>query len=300
MDQLRQMQAFVSVVDTGSFVRAADRMGCAKGVLSTLVMDLEKNLGARLLNRTTRRLSLTASGADYLIRCRQILDDVREANSMASATTQQVNGRLKINAPLTFGNLHLAPLWGEFLRLHPQVELDITLTDRVVDLVDEGYDLAVRITRLADSQLIARKLGSDRMRVCASPGYLKRSQPILEVQDLANHNVAAYSWWSGGDTWAFESLDSGEPQSVSVHPRLRTNSGDTCRAAALAEQGVIFQPGFLVGADIRTGLLQEVLPGWAGPTVDIYAVYPSQRYLPSKVRAMVDFLVDAFKQPGWQ
>lgn len=300
MDQLRQMQAFVAVVDTGSFVAAADRMACAKGVLSKLVMDLEKNLGARLLHRTTRRLSLTATGADYLLRCRQILDDVREANSMASATAQQVSGRLKINAPLTFGNLHLAPLWGEFLRLHPQVVLDISLTDRVVDLVEEGYDLAVRITRLADSQLIARKLASDRMRVCAAPGYLKRNPAIEEVQDLADHNVAAYAWWSAGDVWSFESMDGHDTQSVSTRPRLRTNSGDTCRAAALAEQGVIFQPGFLVGPDIRAGVLQEVLPRWQGPTVDIYAVYPSQRYLPGKVRAMVDFLVDAFKQPGWQ
>ena len=293
------MQAFVAVVDTGSFVAAADRMGCAKGVLSKLMMDLEKSLGARLLNRTTRRLSLTATGTDYLLRCRQILDDVREANSMASATTQQVSGRLKINAPLTFGNLHLAPLWGEFLRLHPQVELDISLTDRVVDLVDEGYDLAVRITRLADSQLIARKLASDRMRVCAAPGYLSRSQPIVQVQDLCEHNVAAYAWWSGGDVWSFEGLNGKGSQSVTTRPRLRTNSGDTCRAAAIAEQGVIFQPGFLVGPDIRAGLLQEVLPGWQGPLLDIYAVYPSQRHLPGKVRAMVDFLVDAFKQPGW-
>jgi len=300
MDQLRQMQAFVAVVDTGSFVAAADRLGCAKGVLSRLVAELEKTLGARLLNRTTRRLSITATGADYLQRCRQILDDVREANSMASATTRQVTGKLKINAPLTFGNLHLAPLWGEFLRLHPQVELDISLTDRVVDLVDEGFDLAVRITRLADSQLIARKLASDRMRVCAAPGYLARATPILEVQDLSAHSVAAYSWWSGGDVWTLESLAGQGAQSVTIRPRLRANSGDTCRAAALAAQGVIFQPGFLVGPDIRAGLLQEVLPGWQGPMLDIFAVYPSQRHLPGKVRAMVDFLVDTFKQPGWQ
>lgn len=300
MDQLRQMQAFVAVVDTGSFVAAADRMACAKGVLSKLVMDLEKSLGARLLNRTTRRLSLTATGTDYLQRCRQILEDVREANSMASANAQLVSGRLKINAPLTFGNLHLAPLWGEFLRLHPLVELDISLTDRVVDLVDEGYDLAVRITRLADSQLVARKLATDRMRVCAAPGYLARSQPILEVQHLSEHNVAAYSWWSGGDVWTFFNPAAQSEQSVTIRPRLRANSGDTCRAAALAEQGVIFQPGFIVGQDIRAGLLHEVLPGWQGPAVDIYAVYPSQRHLPGKVRAMVDFLVDAFRQPGWQ
>jgi DNA-binding transcriptional LysR family regulator len=218
---------------------------------------------------------------------------------MASATTQHVSGKLKINAPLTFGNLHLAPLWGEFLRLHPLVELDITLTDRVVDMVDEGYDLAVRITRLADSQFIARRLASDRMRLCAAPGYLARNPPIVGVADLAMHHVAAYSWWSGGDVWTLEGRHGQGPQSVTIRPRLRANSGDTCRAAALAEQGVIFQPGFLVGQDIRAGLLTELLPEWQGPAVEIYAVYPSARHLPGKVRAMVDFLAGTFSQPGW-
>jgi DNA-binding transcriptional LysR family regulator len=206
-------------------------------------------------------------------------------------------GRLKINAPLTFGNLHLAPLWGEFLKLYPQVELDITLTDRVVDLVDEGFDLGVRIGRLADTSLVSRKLASDRMVLCASPAYLRSAPPLDAPQDLVQHSVMAYAWWSGGDVWT---LDRGEgPVSVSTRPRLRTNSGDTCRAAALADQGVIFQPAFLVGADVREGRLVELLPQWQGPRMDIQAVYPSRRHLPGKVRAMVDFLASAFVQPGW-
>lgn len=299
MDTLRQLQAFVAVVQAGSFVGAAQRLGSSKAMLSRQVQELEARLGTRLLHRTTRRLSLTETGSAYYERCRQILDDLQEADAAASATTAQASGTLRINAPLTFGNLHLAPLWGEFLKLHPQVELDITLTDRVVDLVDEGYDLAIRIGRLASTTLVARRLAQDRMVLCASPGYLRHAPPLTQPTDLSQHPVMAYAWWSGGDVWAFTS-PSGEPVQVTTRARLRTNSGDTCRAAALADQGVIYQPAFLVGEDVRAGRLVELLPDWPAPRIDIHAVYPSRRHVPGKVRAMVEFLVAAFRQPGWR
>ncbi len=298
MDQLRQIEAFVAVVHNGSFVKAAERLDTSKAVVSRLVLELEAQLGTRLLNRTTRRLSLTDSGTDYFERCRQILDDLAEANAAASATAASPVGRLKINAPLTFGNLHLAPLWGEFLKLHPQVELDITLTDRNVDLVEEGFDAAVRISKLQSSSLVARKLASDRVLLCASPTYLRQAPAIERIEDLATHSVMAYSWWSGGDVWSFEGPH-GQAVSVTTHPRLRANSGDTCRAAALADQGIIYQPAFLVGPDVKAGRLVEILPQYRGPQLDIQAVYPSRRHLSGKVRAMVDFLVEAFRQPGW-
>ncbi|MGH6628006.1 MAG: LysR substrate-binding domain-containing protein [Burkholderiaceae bacterium] len=298
MDQLRQIEAFVAVVHNGSFVKAAERLDTSKAVVSRLVLELEAQLGTRLLNRTTRRLSLTDSGTDYFERCRQILDDLAEANAAASATAASPVGRLKINAPLTFGNLHLAPLWGEFLKLHPQVELDITLTDRIVDLVEEGFDAAVRISKLQSSSLVARKLASDRVLLCASPTYLRQAPAIERIEDLATHSVMAYSWWSGGDVWSFEGPH-GQAVSVTTHPRLRANSGDTCRAAALADQGIIYQPAFLVGPDVKAGRLVEILPQYRGPQLDIQAVYPSRRHLSGKVRAMVDFLVEAFRQPGW-
>lgn len=298
MDQLRQIESFVAVVQAGSFVKAAERLSASKAVVSRLVIELEARLGTRLLNRTTRRLSLTDTGAEYYERCRALLDDLDQANAAASAATAQPRGRLRINAPLSFGNLHLAPLWGEFLKLHPQVELDITLTDRVVDLVDEGYDMAVRIGQLQSSSLVARKLASDRMILCASPGYLRIAPPLRRVADIADHSVMAYSWWSGGDTWKFGSAD-GQHTEVTVNPCLRTNSGDTCRAAALADQGVIFQPGFIVAGDLRSGHLVEILPQWHGPTIEIHAVYPSRQHVSGKVRAMVDFLAAAFAQPGW-
>ena len=296
MDALRQIEAFVAVVRAGSYVKAAERQETSKAVLSRQVLELETRLGTRLLNRTTRRLSLTETGAAYFERCVQILDDLREADAAAGATTATARGRLRINAPLTFGNLHLAPLWGEFLKLHPAVELDITLTDRVVDLVEEGFDLAVRIAptgRLPSSSLVARTIADDRIVLCASPGYLRGAPALTHPADLAAHAVMAYAWWSGGDTWQFSGAD-GATADVTVRPRLRTNSGDTCRAAALADQGVIYQPAFLVGPDLRAGRLVELLSDWRGPTLDIHAVYPSRTHLSGKVRAMVDFLAQAF------
>mgnify|MGYP001295597063 FL=1 len=302
MDALRQIEAFVAVVRAGSYVKAAERQETSKAVLSRQVLELEGRLGTRLLNRTTRRLSLTETGTAYYERCVQILDDLREADAEAGATTATARGRLRINAPLTFGNLHLAPLWGEFLKLHPAVELDITLTDRVVDLVEEGFDLAVRIVpagRLASSTLVARPIAADHIVLCASPAYLRRAPALAHPSDLAAHAVMAYAWWSGGDTWQFTGAD-GAFAEVTVRPRLRTNSGDTCRAAALADQGVIYQPAFLVGPDVRAGRLVELLPGWRGPALEIHAVYPSRTHLSGKVRAMVDFLAAAFDQPGWR
>ena len=302
MDALRQIEAFVAVVRAGSYVKGAERQETSKAVLSRQVLELETRLGTRLLNRTTRRLSLTETGAAYFERCVQILDDLREPDAAAGATTATARGRLRINAPLTFGNLHLAPLWGEFLKLHPAVELDITLTDRVVDLVEEGFDLAVRIAptgRLPSSSLVARTIADDRIVLCASPGYLRGAPALTHPADLAAHAVMAYAWWSGGDTWQFSGAD-GATADVTVRPRLRTNSGDTCRAAALADQGVIYQPAFLVGPDLRAGRLVELLSDWRGPTLDIHAVYPSRTHLSGKVRAMVDFLAQAFVQPGWR
>jgi DNA-binding transcriptional LysR family regulator len=299
MDPFRQMQAFNAVVQAGSFVKAAMRLDTSKAVVSRLVQELETALGTRLLNRTTRKLSLTDTGSDYYERSRQILEDLADANAAASQGASDVSGRLKINAPLTFGNLHLAPLWGEFLKLHPRVDLDITLTDRVVDLVDEGFDMAVRIARQDSSSLISRTLARDRMVMCAAPGYLRQAPPIRTLDDIAQHSVMAYAWWSGGDEWQFEDAD-GKEQRVTTHPRLRANSGDTCRAAALADQGIIYQPGFLVAEDLRSGRLAAVLPELQGPEITVNVVYPSRRHLPGKVRAMVDFLVAAFQTPAWR
>ncbi len=297
MDQFRQMEAFVAVVQSGSFVKAGERLGSSKAMVSRLVLELEARLGVRLLNRTTRRQSLTEAGVAYAERSLKILDDLAEANAAASANTVQPVGRLRINAPVTFGNLHLAPLWGRFLQQYPQVSLDVTLSDRVVDLVDEGYDLAIRIARLPDSSLVAQRLASTRLVLCAAPGYLKRHPAIRTLEDIAAHTVIAYTYWSGGDTWPFQGPNGKED--VLTQPRLRTNSGDTCLAAALAGQGLILQPTFIVGPALHDGRLKEVLPRFQAPTLDIQAVYPSRQHLSLKVRRMVEFLADAFEKPAW-
>ncbi|HEY3049914.1 MAG TPA: LysR family transcriptional regulator [Polaromonas sp.] len=297
MDQLRQMQAFVAVVQSGSFVKAADKLGTSKAVVSRLVLELEAQLATRLLNRTTRRQSLTEAGADYFERGRKILDDLTEANLAASAGTARPVGRLRINAPVSFGNLHLAPLWGGFLQRHPEVTLDVTLSDRVVDLVEDGYDLAIRIARLPDSSLVSRQLASTRVVLCAAPAYLKRQPRLRAIEDIAAHPVIAYSYWSGGDVWAFEGPDG--PVEVTTQARLRSNSGDTCLAAALAGQGLILQPDFIVGPDLKAGRLVEVLPQYRAPTLAIHAVYPSRQHLSVKVRRMVEYLAAAFKKPAW-
>ncbi|MFN4359497.1 MAG: LysR family transcriptional regulator [Hylemonella sp.] len=296
MDQFKEIEAFVAVAQLGSFVKAADKLGLSKAMVSRHVSELEARLGVRLMQRSTRRLSLSDAGAEYLQRCVQILAELADANAAVSAGAMQAQGLLKISAPVTFGIRHLAPLWGEFLRVHPQVELEVNLSDRVVDLIEEGYDLAVRIGRLDPSTLVARRIASARLLLCASPRYLQQAAPIRELTDLAQHDVIAYSYLATGEQWHFSGPDG--VRSVTVHPRLRSNSGDTCRAAALADQGVVFQPGFLVGEDLKAGRLVQILPQYEGPELDISVVYASRQHLSHKVRAMVEFLATAFAQAG--
>ncbi len=296
MDQFKEIESFVAVAQQGSFVKAADRLGLSKAMVSRHVSELEARLGVRLIQRSTRRLALSEVGAEYLQRCVQILGELQEANAAVSASAVQAQGLLKISAPLTFGIRHLAPLWGEVLRTHPQVELELNLNDRVVDLIEEGYDLAVRIGQLSSSTLIARRIAVTRLVLCASPRYLQRAPPITDLDDIAQHDVIAYTYLATGEQWHFTGARAA--RSITVHPRLRSNSGDTCRAAALADQGIVFQPGFLVGEDLKAGRLVHILPQYAGPEMDISVVYPSRHHLSHKVRAMVEFLSAAFAQAG--
>jgi len=297
MDKFQEMRAFVAVVDAGSFVRAADALNLSKTAVSRLVGDLEERLGARLLQRTTRKLSLTAEGAVFHERCRQLLDGVAEAEAELSSQAGEAIGQLRLNVPVTFGLLHLAPLWPGFMALHPKVELDVTLSDRLVDLVDEGYDLAVRIARLQTSSLVSRQLTSTRLILCASPAYLQRHGTPAHPSELARHVVFAYSLLASGDQWTFEGPDG--PVSVKVAPRMRTNSGDTCCTAALQHQGIVLQPSFLVGAHLASGALVEILPQFRSHELGVYAVYPSRKHLTPKVRALIDFLVEAFRMRAW-
>jgi DNA-binding transcriptional LysR family regulator len=291
------MRAFVAVVDAGSFVRAAETLHLSKTAVSRLVADLEARLGTRLLHRTTRKLSLTPEGEVFHERCEQLLEGVAEAEAELTAHSGEAIGQLRVNVPVTFGLLHLAPLWPAFMALHPKVVLDVTLSDRVVDLVDEGYDLAVRIARLQASSLVSRQLTSTRMILCASPEYLQRHGMPEHPSDLARHAVISYTLLATGEQWDFEGPKG--PVSVKVAPRMRTNSGDTCCAAALKHQGIVLQPSFLVGGHLASGALMELLPNYRSIQLGIYAVYPTRTHLTPKVRALIDFLVDAFRMRAW-
>ncbi|MFS8978952.1 substrate binding domain-containing protein [Cupriavidus necator] len=200
--------------------------------------------------------------------------------------------------PLTFGILHLAPLWAAFMETHPQVDLDITLNDRVVDLVDEGYDLAVRIGDMPSSALISRKLVSTRMLLCATPRYLERHGTPLHPHDLAHHRVLAYTNWSDRDEWHFDGPHG--KVSVRIRARVHTNNGDTCRGIALGHGGIMLQPSFMLYEDLRSGALVEVMPQFRAAEIGVYAVYPTRKQLPLKVRRLVDYLVEAFKHVSWE
>lgn len=206
---------------------------------------------------------------------------------------------LRINAPLSFGVLHLAPLWPKFMAMHPEVELEIALIDRVVDIVEEGFDLAIRISRSGPTSHAARKLAASHNICCASPGYLKRHGTPLTPADLKEHNCIGYRYSATADEWSF-SDEKGQPHPVKVSCSMHTNNGDTARAAALGGAGIIWQPTFLIGADLRAGRLVALLPGYKLPDIDVLALYPSRRHLSAKVRVMIDFLAAEFKGvPPW-
>ena len=297
MDKLREMQAFVAVVDAGSFVKAAEALGMSKAAVSRYLGELESRLGVRLLHRTTRKLSMTEEGEVFHTRCKGLLDLVDEAEAEITAHAGEAVGQLKVNVPVSFGLMYLAPLWADFMSLHPKVTLDVTLSDRMVDLVDEGYDLAVRIARLPSSSLIGRKLSSTRMILCASPTYLREHGIPAHPSEIASHAVLTYTLLSTGDSWEFEG-----PQgrvTVIVTPRMRANSGETCCAAALKHQGIVLQPTFLVAADLKSGALVEILPQYRSIELGIYAVYPTRKHVTPKVRLLIDFLVEAFRVCAW-
>lgn len=299
MDRFLEMQTFNAVVDAGSFVKAADALDLSKAAVSRYVVDMETRLGVRLLHRTTRTLSLTEEGQVFYARSKELLAELQEAEDEVTARSDAASGLLRINAPFTFGILHLAPLWGEFKALHPKVSLDVTLADRLVDLVEEGYDVAIRIAKLENSTLVSKRLATTRIVLCASPQYLAQHGTPQHPSELINHAIISYSYRSAKDEWTFTG-----PQgtvSVKTKPCIHTNNGDTCRAAALSHQGVILQPTFLVGKDLADGSLVELMPSYRSEELGIYAVYPTRKHVSAKVRALIEFLATHFagRSPSW-
>jgi len=298
MDRFLEMKTLVAVVDAGSFIGAAEPLGMSKAAVSRHVSDLENRLGVRLLQRTTRRLSLTDEGQAFYARSKDALALVDEAETEIRSRSSEASGVVRVNAPQTFGVLHLAPLWGGFMDANPRVSLEVTLSDRVVDVVDEGFDLAIRIATLPNSTLVSKKLASTRVMLCAAPAYLERVGTPSHPADLALHQVIAYSYWAGRDEWTFTGPEG--VVSVKTRARLYANNGDTCLAAALSGQGIILQPSFLVAEDVRAGRLVELMPEYRSIELGIYAVYPTRKQLALKVRRLIDYLAEALGEPAWE
>jgi DNA-binding transcriptional LysR family regulator len=294
MDRLRALEVFVEVVRKDGFARAAESLDTSPANVTRYISDLEAHLQTRLLNRSSRKMSLTSSGEALFERARSILDDVAEAEAIVSHAAMQPHGVLRINAPLSFGVLQLAPLWPRFMQQYPDVQLDVSLIDRVVDIVEEGYDMAIRISRAGSTSHVARKLSASRNLLCAAPDYIARHGMPLTPADLQRHRCIGYSYAASADEWQLSDA-AGRLLPVKVNCVMHTNNGDTARAAALGGLGVICQPTFLVGADVRAGRLRQVMPDYQVPDIDVLAIYPSRRHLSAKVRVMIDFLVEAFQ-----
>ncbi|MCF8480313.1 MAG: LysR family transcriptional regulator [Rhodospirillum sp.] len=299
MDRLTLMDTFVKVAEMESFSQAADRLGLSRSVVSKYVSALEDHLGVRLVNRTTRRLSLTEVGEAYRLRCQTILADLEEADRAVGALHGTPSGTLRVNAPMSFGFLHLAPAIPALLAAHPTLSVDMDLNDRFVDLVSDGFDVAVRIGSLPDSSLIATRLAPLRLVVCASPAYLARRGEPKHPRDLEDHECLIYTLQRFGEMYPLVHLD-GTRADVAIRGRFKANNGDAIRAATLGGAGICISPTFLCGDDLRDGRLVRVLPDWVGREMGINAVYPHNRHLSAKVRVFVDHLRQwCGKDPYW-
>ena len=294
------MIAFAKVVETGSFARAADRLDLSVSAVSRQVADLEAHLGARLLNRTTRRLSLTESGQAFYERCVQLLADLEEAEESVTASAAVPRGTLRITASVSFGVGYLAPAVAEFGARHPQLRFDVELSDRAIDLVDEGIDLAIRIGDIGSQAVIARRIGVAELICCAAPSYLARHAPPRTPDDLRDHACLTYAYASGGNLWPFADARGGV-RKIEVESGTHANNGALLAALAAAGAGIAQAPDFIVAPDVRAGRLVPVLADHAPPAIPINAVYPSRRHLSAKVRVFVDFLVARFADnPEWR
>lgn len=299
MDKFAHMQIFVGIVEAGSISGAAERLGLPKSAVSRRLAELEARLGVSLIQRTTRKQHLTDSGRAFYERSVAILADLDEAESAVSQAHGALKGGLKVALPLSFGLLHLAPLIQAFMTQHPDVRFELDFNDRQIDLMQEGFDLAIRIATLEDSSLIARRLAPIRHILCASPGYLAKYGTPKVAADLAQHVCLAYSNVRDPGLWTFQAPD-GQPGHVRVPVRLASSSGEFNIRAAIADEGLVLIPSFYCHEALRSGQLVKVLSDHTWPELSAYAVYPPTRHLSSRVRALIDFLVERLAgEPYW-
>jgi DNA-binding transcriptional LysR family regulator len=289
MDRLTSLTTFVQVVDSGGFSAAGRRLKMSTTMVSNHVQALEDRLGARLLNRTTRKVSLTEVGKAYYDRCTQILSDLQQADEFAGALQSTPRGTLRIYTA-THIVPFIAPVVAEFLASYPDVKVDLTMGERTIDLIDEGIDLAVRLAPPPDSSLVVRSLATWRHVLCCSPAYLEKYGPPEQLSELAERNCVRHVLYQYGDDWHFVDRN-GTPASVRVSGNLVTNSGETVRTAALQGVGISLAAGFLVADDLERGRLVRLLPEYRPVEFSMNAVYPHRHHLSAKVRSFIDLLV---------
>jgi len=300
MDKLTSMLVFSKVAKAGSFAAAAKELGLSRAMATKHVMQLENGLGIRLLNRTTRNLNLTEVGAVYLERCRQILDDMEEMELAVTRLQTEPRGLLKVSATPFFGSYHLAPAISAYMEVYPDVHVDLTLQTSYVDLIEEGFDLAIQLDELEDSSLIARSLGTSQRVVCGSPAFFKKHGKPKTPEDLRNYNCLVNLSLAPRDHWQFN-IPGGETTVVKVTGNMQANVADALRIAALSGLGLVILPTYMVGQDIRRNRLQTVLTEFVPAPLEIHAVYPHRKHLSAKVRTFVDFLHERFHpKPYWE
>lgn len=297
MDRYTAMTVFTKVVETGGFTSTAHHFGISPAMVSTHIKTLEKRLGVRLLNRTTRRVSATEVGQNYYERCLHILSELEEAERSATDLQAAPRGRLRVTAPMTFGTRFLGPLVADYLHRYSDVSVQLSLDDRYVDLFEEGFDLAVRVGQLSDSSLIARKLTLAPMILCASPDYLERHGAPETPHDLVHHNCLTYAYSKLRSEWRFIGPQRKE-ETVQVSGRFLANSGDVLRAVAHKGAGIILIPQFIIEQELKAGSLIRLLPDYATIATPVHAVYPHSHYLSAKIRTFVDFLIARFNEPS--
>ncbi|AUG04886.1 LysR family transcriptional regulator [Pseudomonas sp. 09C 129] len=294
MDRLTSMEAFVAAAESGSYARAATRLGLSPQMVAKHVAALEQRLGARLLNRTTRRQSLTELGSAYLERCKHILGEAQAADSLAQIMNATPRGKLRISAPVTFGSYSLMPFVTAFLREHPQVEIDLHLTDRYIDLVEEGYEAAFRIGPLADSSLTARPLAPYRLIACAAPAYLAARGTPRVPADLEQHECLGYAYWSrpADNQWQFR--HDGQIHEVQVRSRLQVNESKALLSAAVDGFGIVLGPADFLEPARAAGELVQLLPGYEAPSRAMHLLYRPDRQMTAKLRHFVDAAIARF------
>ena len=293
MDKFEAMRVFCTVIEAGSFVAAADRLGQSTTAVSRSIAQLETHLNVRLLNRTTRRMQPTNEGFAYFERCTQLLADLEEAEAGVAGEARNPRGRLRLTAPIALATLRLAPAFAAFSRTYPEITLDILLSDNVADFVEEGLDLAIRVGRVGSDNLVARHIGDTTLLLAASPDYLQRAGTPAHPDELTRHACFTYSYSATGNQWQFEKADS-QPLNIRISGPVNANNGMLLAEMAAAGGGIVLAPCFILQPLIAAGQLVRVLPDWNQRRLPIHVVYPTRRHLSAKVQAMTAFLGEWF------